>query len=123
MAKTIYFQKESNGNVTIRNLNTEAIIYALQPTQNLTRDIANPNGIIIKSAISSFDDRGIVIDCRDIEYWRCNPAIYPIDPINDIDTIQVDSNDCIVALMRDYFFCGSRANQFPITSEPISVGD
>jgi hypothetical protein len=106
MANTIYFQKETNGNVTIRNRDTEAIIYALQPFQNLTKDIANPNVIIIKSAISSFDDRGIVINCNDIDNWAC----YPVIPAFESEGQQKNTppkpttDEYLTALMRDFFF-------------------
>jgi hypothetical protein len=123
MAKTIYFKKENNGNVTIRKIGTESIIYALQPTQNLTQDIANPNCIIIKSAISSFDDRGIVINCNDIDSWACHPVIYPFWEIGEGENWNPTPNDCLTALLRDFFFCGCHKNQFAIVSEPISVGD
>jgi hypothetical protein len=107
MTKSIYFRKEKNGTVTIRKYRTEEIIYALQPTQNLTKDIANPNCIIIKSAISCFDDRGIVIHCNDIHNWACYPKIYPLREmaVDFLNPINLTADDCLTALLRDYFFC------------------
>jgi hypothetical protein len=83
-ADKFLFEKWDNGNVLLRNASTGQIIASLQPSQNVTKDIASKNNIIIKSNLSS--DRGLVINCNDISWNDCSPAI---DSTN-IDTIISD---------------------------------
>ena len=73
MRAFIYFRKESNGNVAIVKVNTNEIIYSLQPNQNVTQDVASIDNIIIKSAVSNPKDRGIVINCSNINPKLCIP--------------------------------------------------
>jgi hypothetical protein len=100
MAKTIYFQKEENQNVTIRTVSTNAVLYSLSPAQNLSKDIANSNTIIIKSAVSSFDDKGISIKYTDIDNLACSPVI--VSPVKPAQPLTID--DFLTALSRDFFF-------------------
>ena len=104
MARTIYFKKEENGNVTIRVVGTEKIIYALLPTHNVMQDRSNAENIIIKSATSSFDDRGIVIPTNTIDYRACVPAIVSSSDILGTRPVAPVTNDYLLALMRDFFF-------------------
>ncbi|WP_395077732.1 hypothetical protein [Flavobacterium sp.] len=104
MARTIYFKKEENRNVTIRVVGTEKIIYSLLPTHNVIQDRSNSENIIIKSATSSFDDRGIVIPTNTIDYRACVPAIVSSLAILGTRPVAPVPNDYLLALMRDFFF-------------------
>lgn len=73
---SIYFKKEDNGNVTIRSVSDGGILYSLPPTQVVSKDSASENNIIIKSAIGSTKDKGIVIKVSDIALISCEPPIY-----------------------------------------------
>ena len=61
----LFFKKETNGNVTIRKISDNSIIYSLPGNQAIFADNANSNNLIIKSAIANNQNRGIVINYKD----------------------------------------------------------
>ncbi|WP_394759313.1 hypothetical protein [Flavobacterium sp.] len=96
----IIFIKLGNGNVQIlKEVNSNAQqpinepIASLHPLQNIIRDNANPNNIIIKSAIGNNLDRGIVLDVNNINGGACVPII---------ENTNIDS--LINSLAKDFFF-------------------
>ena len=100
----IYFVKESNGNITIRNAFSNTIIYALQPSQNLSKDIVSPNNIIIKTAIANDQDREIVINVLDIDEQRCIPSLSPGEKNNSENENDSSITDFYIKELSRYFF-------------------
>ncbi|WP_394760065.1 hypothetical protein [Flavobacterium sp.] len=105
MAESIYFKKENNGNVTIREVIADKIIYSLQPNQNVTKDISNNNNIIIKSAIGNNQDRGIVINIEDINPFMSLPP-FPSASLYGRSLLQpyVNIDNYIIDLINNFFF-------------------
>ena len=100
----IYFVKESNGNITIRNAFSNTIIYALQPTQNLSKDVVSPNNIIIKTAIANDQDREIVINVLDIDEQRCIPSLSRAERNNSENENNSSITDFYIKELSRYFF-------------------
>ena len=106
MAESIYFKKESNGNVTIRQVLNDKIIYSLQPNQNVIKDIASSKNIIIKSATNDINERGIVICITDINPFVCVPEFRGVSNYGRSSTQQpyVNIDNYIESLTMDFFF-------------------
>lgn len=109
MRAFIYFRKESNGNVAIVKVNTNEIIYSLQPNQNVTQDVASIDNIIIKSAVSNPKDRGIVINCSNINPELCIPEFQTFSQGDDEENrTPYDNNtglrDNYIKNLTNFFF-------------------
>ena len=100
----IYFVKESNGNITIRNAFSNTIIYALQPSQNLSKDVVSPNNIIIKTAIANDQEREIVINVLDIDEQRCIPSLSRAEKNNSENENDSSVTDFYIKELSRYFF-------------------
>lgn len=92
--------KEQNGNVVIRNTFSGKILTSLSPAQIIQTGLDNSNSIIIKSYLAKENEKGLVINCNDIEVSMCVPAI-----------IGYDRNSIIEALRKDFFFSLNGAGQ------------
>lgn len=107
---TIYFKKEENRNVTIRNSGNNAIIISLQPNQNVFKGVDSESLFFIKSKNAGANERGIPINCNDINLAMCIPQILVINDFRD---------DIITALTNSFFFI----NQQNITTNHLDLND
>ena len=73
--QTIYFKKEENKNVTVRDSGNNTIIFSLQPNQNIFKDSYSNNLFFIKSTNSNPNEKGTVINCNDVNVTMCDPQI------------------------------------------------
>lgn len=97
--RKLNFRKEENGNVTLRNNITGEIIVSFPAGQIVIKDLASPNDIVIKSALNN--DKGIPVNCNDIDGYSCTPVI---------GSTEIDG--LIFALSQDFFFEVGGAKSF-----------
>jgi hypothetical protein len=99
----IYFSKENNGNVFIYESITNKILHSLSPNQNVEIDVSNANNIIIKSALANKEDRGIIINYKEID--DSSPAIN-----------NISREETIFALATFFFFEDVAQNNYDESS-------
>ena len=104
MNPTIYFRKEENGNVTIKNDVNDKIIASLQPAQNIIVSASNSSIFEIKNSTANPSEKGIVINVNDISPYDCTPQIIVIDEHGEAYTGEKLRDVIIVALTTSFFF-------------------